>query len=194
MPNHCHNDLWLLGSPDEVAKILQHIGALAEEPRFDFSTVIPYPEPWAEMDADMDALMALPKEEQKRRNAELRNKWDQVGLKRFRDGFNSGGHEWCRKEWGTKWSAYRMARRDYEGTVCLTFQTAWAPPRPVAVALSKMFDITLSLEWFEPSGCQNSCGGFTCYNSIDATEMGREYEPHTIVRAWEAKYTGRRGG
>lgn len=32
-----------------------------------------------------------------------------------KNGYNSGGYEWCQDAWGTKWNAYAVARRDYCG-------------------------------------------------------------------------------
>lgn len=181
MPNHCHNDLWISGSSEDVDKLLAHIGADKETPEFDFNTVLPYPEKFALMD----------KEAQERRTPEdgeaYRSKWGTDS-----DGYNSGGYEWCHQAWGTKWNAYDVVRRDYEG-ICLTFQTAWCPPQPVIVALAKMFPtVTLTLEFFERGGA--FAGGFSCQSEDDWYDDDDVWEAGKVVDEWEAEYKGPRGG
>mgnify|MGYP001482959237 CR=1 FL=1 len=139
MPNHCHNDLWIDGTQEDVAKLLAHIGADRPEPEFDFNTLIKYPETWEQMDNDYHKVInainirAASNEAYVKAQEEYRAKWGTD-----RDGYNSGGFEWCRDNWGTKWNAYEVVRRDYGG-VCITFQTAWTPPLPVIAELHRRF-------------------------------------------------------
>jgi len=54
-------------------------------------------------------------------------------------------YSWSVKNWGTKWNAYDVAvfrDENDEGTILITFQTAWSHPRPVIQALSKKFPET----------------------------------------------------
>lgn len=181
MPNHCHNDLWISGRPEDIAKLLAHIGADKENPEFDFNTVIPYPEKFALMDADATVMCNT----QNGREA-YKTKWGTD-----RDGYNSGGYNWCCDAWGTKWNSYEVTRRDYAG-VCLTFQTAWCHPRPVIIALAKLFPtLTLSLEFFERG--MAVAGGFTCQSEEDWYGDG-PWEAGKVSDEWEAKYKGVRGG
>jgi hypothetical protein len=177
MPNHCHNDLYIQGSAENVSKLLAHIGADKETPEFDFNSVIPYPEEFSKMDDDLSALGF----------EAFREKYGPDAL----DGYNSGGYQWCNKNWGTKWNAYQVVRRDYGG-VCLTFQTAWSPATLVVVALHKLFpECNLHLEFYERGAAY--AGGLSLMSESDWYEDGK-WEPGTITREWEADYKGHRGG
>lgn len=182
MPNHCHNDLWIRGNTEDVANLLAYIGADKEQPAFDFNTLIPYPEKFKQMDQEMEAVY---------KDATLldayKAKWGTSS-----DGYNSGGYDWCHNEWGTKWNAYGVARRDYMG-ICLSFQTAWAPPAPVILALAKMFPkCSLSLEYLEQGGA--FAGGFSCESEDDWYDEDEPWEAVKVTDKWEAKYRGKRGG
>lgn len=185
MPNHCENDLYVSGPKEDVDAFLAFIGADQSPPRFDFNSVLPYPADFAERD---DSMAALQKELgwQKGRVA-FEAKYG-VGAK---DGYNDGGYEWCRANWGTKWNAYEVVRRDYSG-VCVTFQTAWSPPRPVIAELHRRFPtLTLSLEFFE-QGCAFS-GGVIFAPNGEYDDVDRS--PGTATREWQHDgYHGGRGG
>ncbi len=107
------------------------------------------------------------------------------------DGFNNGGYDWCVENWGTKWPASDVARRDYDG-VCVSFKTAWSPPTPVVKALHKQFpQCTITLEFFE---CGNAfCGGFSCSSKED-WYAEEPWEPGRLEGEWQSPYGGHRGG
>ena len=181
MPNHCQNDLWINGNPEDIKRLLSHIGADKEPPIFDFNTIIPYPENLREMDREMDEVYKNPS-----LLKTYQAKWGTDN-----DGYSNGGYNWCCSNWGTKWNAYNVARRDYLGA-CITFQTAWTPPIPVIVALAKMFPkCSLSLEYFEMGIA--FCGGFSCVSREDWSEED-VWDAGKITGKWEAKYNGVRGG
>ncbi len=48
-------------------------------------------------------------------------------------------YEWCIKNWGTKWNSSNTMINDDEDDIVVDFDTAWAPPTPVLVALSKKY-------------------------------------------------------
>ena len=48
-------------------------------------------------------------------------------------------YEWCIKNWGTKWSSDSTRIDDSEDDIVIDFDTAWSPPIPVLVALSKKY-------------------------------------------------------
>lgn len=179
MPNHCHNDLWIDGPTEDVDALLAYIGADKPEPTFDFNAIIPYPEHFRALDDEMRAL----------------------GYKAFRDkhgpdakdGFNSGGYEWCCANWGTKWGAYEVARRDYHAVgACVTFQTAWSPAPKVIAALHRLFPKTnLHLEYFE---CGMAICGGVSFLARDCSSLEDEWAAGTEEDAWEGEYRGRRGG
>lgn len=58
-----------------------------------------------------------------------------------KDGFNSGGCEWCVTHWGTKWPASDTCIDEgaTDQKAVLHFSTTWSPPRPVIVAASAKF-------------------------------------------------------
>lgn len=162
MPNHCHNDLYISGPTDEVAALLKLVGADQTPPAFDFSAVIPYPENFRKLDEDSKTL----------------------GRAAF--------YEWCVSNWGTKWDAYKVARRDYLGP-CITFQTAWAPPEPVVVALHKLFPkCSLHLECFECGA--GYAGGFSLLAEDDWYDDEEAWEAGKKTAEWQGEYCGYRGG
>lgn len=200
MPNHVENDLYIRGERANVDALLLHIGMYKPKPEFDFNTLIPYPDPFKAMDDDRESIPDLVGVY--RDNPEYpamlaaRNEAIDAYTAKWAtpdDGYNSGGHEWCIKHWGTKWNAYDVARRDYDGSVCITFQTAWSPPVPIIVELAKRFPtVTLSLEFFEHG--MAFAGGFTCQCEDDHYD-DEPWKPGKMTDVWETKeYRGHRGG
>lgn len=179
MPNHCQCDLYVDGPEEDVNALLSLVGSDKEETDFNFGSVIPYPEHWKNLDKDMNEMGRKVFE-------------DRYG-KGAKDGFNSGGYEWRLQNWGTKWGAYKVKRRDYEG-VCITFQSAWSAPEPVIVELHKLFPTcSLHLEWFERG--TGRCGGFSCLNESDFDdEYGSAWTPGARQMEWSGEYRGKRGG
>lgn len=177
MPNHCHNDLYISGPKEQVDALLALVGADKAQPKFDFNTIIPYPAQFADRDKEAKELGWKAFAERHGRDA--------------KDGYNSGGYEWCSENWGTKWNAYDVARRDYLG-VCLSFQTAWSPPKPVIIELHKRFPLcALSLESFERGS--EYAGGFTVPPEEDWYE-DEPWEAGKVINEWSGKYQGHRGG
>ena len=191
MPNHCHNDLYISGTSEDVAAVLALIGADRNPPEFDFNALIPYPEQFAQMDAESRAFgfgAKTTKEEQDKAREAYVAKWGHD-----KDGFNSGGIEWKRENWGTKWGAYDVARRDYAG-VCITYQTAWSPSRQIVEALAKRFpSVTFALEYFERGG--GYCGGCACPSADDYFHDDEPWHAGIVVDQWHSdEYQGCRGG
>lgn len=177
MPNYCENDLYLSGPEEKVNEVLRLIGADETPPRFDFNAVLPYPHNFAVMDAEREELGS------------------QAYLEKYgttEDGFNMGGYAWRCENWGVKWNASGVARRDYRGNVCLTFQTAWDTPTPLITALAKRFpEVTFSVDFFD-SG-DEVCGGFTIPSEEEADpEDG--YPAGAVSSVWRGIYKGSRGG
>lgn len=200
MPNHCENDLYIRApwyglettdrakEADDIQAVLEFIGVTRPEPTFDFNTLIPYPQPWSEMDKDAREFYKIEDTEPnahdayKAARARYLAKWGTD-----KDGYNSGGYEWCCENWDTKWNAYDVARRDYDGHVIVTFKTAWSPPLKVIAALAAKFPhMTFRLEYFE-RGMQ-FCGGVTWRAAGEAEEGFPRFSE------WKSKYNGERGG
>lgn len=190
MPNHCENDLYIRGIDEEVAAVLALVGADKTEIEFDFNAVIPYPEPFATMDREAEGFSWRI---DGRESAEIARAAYVSKYGHDKDGFNSGGIEWRLNNWGTKWNAYSIVRRDYEGC-CLTFQTAWAPPRQIIIALGKRFPtVSFALEYFECGMC--FCGGFQCLAEDEWYDEAQPWSAGTVSDEWHLEgYLGRRGG
>lgn len=61
-------------------------------------------------------------------------------------------YDWRIGNWGTKWNSY--SGQDTEDAI--SFDTAWAPPIPIVVALAKLVGKTLRLVYNEPG--MDFCG------------------------------------
>jgi hypothetical protein len=225
MPNHCENDLYLSGNPEQIAALLDFIGANETPPQFDFSRILPYPKRLADMDREMQemanaghqaglqaALAILDCAWEDRRfdprrhdaeeayvaaSAAARNPLQAAYLEKwgtYTDGYNSGGFLWCITNWGTKWGAYNVERRGYNGRVMITFQTAWCPPNDVIFSeLHKRFPlVTLDLEYYE-RGC-GFCGGAS-WNCEEDHYDDTPWQAGVKVEEWHnTEYRGKRGG
>lgn len=143
MPNDCENTLHVFGDPKDVKKAFAYMGT-AKSP-LDFNRVIPYPKEYAKKDAEFEKLG-----------------WDGFKAKYgadAKDGYNSGGYGWRIQNWGTKWNAYDVTRKDNG----IHFTTAWGPCEPV---ISKIHEanpnVMLRYEYKEPGMC---FGGRQTFNS-----------------------------
>jgi hypothetical protein len=106
MPNWCENSLTITG-PD-VKKVLEYIRS--DNCILDFNKIIPYPKMYLDMDLRSQ-------EYEKKRNAILKENsedklealYAEYGVTPdtpwLKNGFNSGGYEWCLDNWGTKWNS-----------------------------------------------------------------------------------------
>lgn len=74
-------------------------------------------------------------------------------------------YDWSIEHWGTKWNAYDGSYNEFEK--CITFDTAWAMPSKIIVALSEMFpDVEFYVEYADEDVGHN-CGFFTIKNGKD---------------------------
>lgn len=164
MPNHVEMDISVSGPVNDLlqSKEFSRDGeALLSADKF-----IPYPDKFKTLDKQA---------EEERKN----------GNYSFRDGFNSGGYEWCIENWGTKWGIYdtemvgeKLGKK--VGTIKYSAQSAWSPPLKVIKAMSDKFPtLKISVKYFE-------CGAG--YKGVFVVKGGE------IITNTEAKYSGRRGG
>jgi hypothetical protein len=113
MPNHVLNELVFHDlSGQEIDKIVSMVGT--EGRPVDFSVLVPQPI----------------------------NIWKGGVGKRHKEIFNDNALNWNRRNWGTKWNAYGLSETKYnpimvgdDGTLIITFQTAWRPPMDWIIAL-----------------------------------------------------------
>ena len=114
MPNWTENELTITG-PD-VQKILNAIRSEAdgdEEARLlDFDKIIPYPKQFKELDLRAHEyqrkFLAIDRDDPERQSKleTLAAEYEvEPGTPWLKDGFNSGGYEWCCENYGTKWNA-----------------------------------------------------------------------------------------
>ena len=114
MPNWCEHELTITG-PD-VQKILETIRSQSGEDEdvriLDFNKIIPYPQIYRDMDRRAEEyrekLATITQDDPDRKQklevlgieygAEPSTPW-------IKDGYNSGGYEWCCDNWSTKWNA-----------------------------------------------------------------------------------------
>jgi hypothetical protein len=188
MPNHCENDLYVWGTEAAVTKLIEAVRG--EGRPLDFHLVVPYPNEFESKDDAADEF-------------DKAHEGQKVGWEnRPKDGFNSGGMDWCCENWGTKWNSYNISdeqpmkwERVYASSMPswdyikmrIQFSTAWGPPSPIIKQLMLRFpEVGISLEYFE-RGCE-FCGGISAWAADEREDMGG-------IREWHLKgYKGVRGG
>jgi hypothetical protein len=179
MPNHCSQDLWVTG-PSETLKEFKEFAKesreytdwqgnkAVDEVLLSANKFIPYPQKFNDMDkAAEEARAKNPKD------------WS------IKDGFNSGGYEWCCDNWGTKWGIYacyivRENLTKKQGSVMYSFDSAWSPACKIILAMSEKFPhLKFKLKYYE---------------------MGMGFKGTFVVKGGEIledvndKYSGHRGG
>ena len=173
MPNHCENDLRITGTKKDVERFLAF--AKTDKNEFDYNQFLPYPKKFAALD---EAYKQWNKDNRDEKGALKPGlTWNDAP----RDGFNSGGYEWCITTWGTKWNAYNINIEPFDGeSVVIHFKSAWAPPKPVIEKAGEMFPaLEFDLRYFE-------CGA--AFNGILRIEKGEVTHDET------GTYFGERGG
>ena len=160
MPNYCRNILTIRDSGDSLDKVLDFIKS--EERPLSFDKIIQYPQEYKDADDRREAWNNAPAQDRARTPPA--------------DGYNHGGYEWCKDNWGTKWDAINPVVIDLLGNyrVIMTFETAWVPPVQVFDALAQKFPkITIELEYFECG--MEFCGGVRWENGGQTDSFRREY-------------------
>ena len=197
MPNWCENDLTIIGPATQVNRLLEFIAGedeSGEKTAFDFNKLIPYPEEYAAADRRYrewdgkrrkifdEGLGYAHPETQRKLNALLEEyrvqRDDGLTIQTVMDGYNNGGYEWCRANWGTKWNACHVSleERDQDSEkAVLHFETAWQPPEPVIVKLVGMFpELEFYHEYFERG--MAFCGSaFYTKGELDKSSQGSYY-------------------
>ena len=172
MPNHCEQDLWVSGPKTELNKFVEYSKTLDDgfgtSHVLDHNKFIPYPEHFKQMDIAAD---------------EARNNMKAgAPFVLVKDGFNSGGYEWCRENWGTKWGIYDEKLVYHKSNKArYSFQSAWSPASKIILAMSKHFPtLTFLLKYYE-------CGA--AYKGVYEVKGGE-----VIQDIVDNNYHGNRGG
>jgi Ferredoxin-like domain in Api92-like protein len=121
MPNWCECDLTIKGPKDELLKFRDF--AKTNKSVLDHNRFVPYPDKF------------------KRKDEEPVN---------GKDGFNSGGYEWCLTNWGTKWGICTPELTERKKSLLYGFECAWSPPVPLIRKMGEMFPaLSFKLKYFE---------------------------------------------
>ena len=167
MPNHCEGDLTITGDKHRIAQFVEF--ARFKKEGLCADKFIPYPEKFKKADEKRQEWEELPFDEQKKTPCP-------------KDGFNSGGYEWCIQNWGTKWGIYEdeIEYSNGEPDAVYHFKTAWSPASKIIEAMAKMFpDLKFAYYYYE-------CG---------AGYQGEEhYAEGKLVKNKTLDYHGNRGG
>lgn len=171
IPNWCNNTLSVIGDENEVKRFKKvmnnkdHHGrerVLSEEP------LIPYPEKFRKLTKLSNEWEEKADAYAKKHGKDGADKWwcgDKLSKKQRAafikehgespsDGFNSGGYEWCIKNWGTKWGFCDPSiSQEYDGQIIYYFDSAWSPPVPLIVKMGQMFPKLKFELGYEESGC-----------------------------------------
>lgn len=164
MPNHVDMDLTIRGDSNMLKQFMEF--AREGENLLSANNFIPYPEKYRTLDEQA---------EEARKNGDYS----------FKDGFNSGGYEWCVNNWGTKWGIYRTELleenlSDTKGKLVYNCNSAWSPPTPVIMAMSNKFPaLRFTLKYYE-----RGCG----FKGTFIVKGGK------VLREDSSNYRGRRGG
>ena len=149
MPNWCENNLIIRGSRKELDKFKKDMG----EKLLDARKIIPYPEKYDKLDI-ISRKWYKKADEYARKVGNDAREWycgDKLTKKQRedfykengkekKDGFNSGGYEWCYENWGTKWGFCDVViRYENEDEIYYTFETAWSPPLPLIDEMSAIY-------------------------------------------------------
>lgn len=90
--------------------------------------------------------------------------------------------EWSRANWGTKWNAYGLGGVDGayqsvvegDGTLTLTFKTAWSTPYGWILALWHAAGVPLSYSFLDEGASSAKTGRFTAYGDDMINDPWRE--------------------
>ena len=156
MPNHISNKLTLNCDSETATKVFAELSSEGEDGQpmlIDFNKLVQYPKRYADAD-------------------KVRNDWEKANPKDWsnapRDGYNQGGYEWCRDNWGTKWNAYSQQRINDNS---ISFDTAWNTPTLIFEAISAKFpDVAFSVEYADEDIGHNA--GILHYHNGKKSETG----------------------
>lgn len=155
MPNWVYNTIEFLGDKKTVTEIIKKHLVKGE---FDFDTIIPEPR---KIEDCPKHCIATPS--------------SGITEEPGRPWFN--WYNWHCEFWGTKWNACETKTNLREQKV--EFDTAWAEPGPVFIALSKMYpDIEFKFSWIEEQGAEN-VGIVFMKNGIEDTTRSVTPSPWT---------------
>jgi hypothetical protein len=119
----------------------------------DMNKFIKYPQEFKDIDVrnkeynDWVKMICKKVEDGEKLTDEEQKKADEIALCELegthlefrKDGYNSGGYEWCCNNWGTKWNFGETTFEESEDELHYIFKTAWSIPYPILFKMSEMF-------------------------------------------------------
>lgn len=193
MPNHCDHDFTIWGPEASLDDFRR--AAVTDDGAIDCDAIIPYPDAFKKLDAAAELWDKSEREARERRMRDGTVLSTAVLGPRPKDGFNSGGYEWCINNWGTKWGTYdadtpqelppgtkvgRFKVKEGQKGLFLCFLSAWGPPLPVFKLISERWpDLSIGVSYYEQG----------------MAFQGRwSYFPGVGITHTEGDYHGTRGG
>lgn len=161
MPNWCENRVLFTSTRKSDIERLRK----RAKDKFDFNRFIPYPYRFKCLDKLSEMRGVKLKKEAEKRGYE--NFWElpETVKKKIEEkspfilnGYNQGGHEWCLKNWGTKWNACNVSFDEEiktKGKIYLwsvVFDTAWSPPIPIFENIAERYPKINITAFFEEEG------------------------------------------
>lgn len=189
IPNYVENNLKITGDKDELKKFKAFAKGKEfwhnEINIFNFEKFIPYPQEFRDKDIEKqdfekEMLGYAQKQgvksfyeltiEQKEEYYKIKPEHKDV-----KDGFNSGGYEWCcLAGWGTKWNSCEAVLSESDKNLIYDFDTAWSPPIPVIAKASELFPkLKFVLRFWE--GGNGFQGKYVWKNNVLLEQTDKEY-------------------
>lgn len=165
-PNWCECSLRVIGNRKDIIRFIDHAKSReledGEFPELDANRFIPYPLEFKIQDLK---YKKMPTKQQFH----------------AKDGYNSGGYDWCNANWGTKWGFCHSRIYKTKTSVWYGFETAWSPPCPLILKMSEMFPkLNFTLRYYEQGA--GFKGVFVCIAGV------------VIKNDYHQNYHGGRGG
>ena len=192
MPNHIDNNVLILASDELVKKIRNEIrsdeidGDMGTPCPIDFDKIIPMPKELEGTQSPTNIITQAEYDEQESRIAsgKLSEMEKNFGISRgitqamsdeYKEKFGSDNwYDWRVKNTGTKWGAYSGTNGDDDGNFFF-FQTAWAHPEKLMVALSKKYPEAIFLCTFADEDTGSNCGAIAYCNGDVRYEDAEKY-------------------
>ena len=172
MPNHVDQDLEVSGPIDKLLEFKEFAKENGKE--LSANKFILYPKEFVEKDNLYKQLKEVTKISK-----------DYSIMNNIKDGFNSGGYEWCCNNWGTKWGIYDCSIIDEDldnekGFISYNFLSAWSPAILIIKAMAAKFpELEFNLKYFE------------CGMGFQGTLVIKN---NIIIEEEQSEYSGNRGG
>jgi len=166
MPNWVSCELKITGNDKEINRFIKF--AKSKNKLLDMNKFIPYPKKYSILDKlakksekirkrildyIIKCVRKITEKEYAYLTLDIKNElFNYFPIKK--DGYNSGGYEWCVNNWGTKWNfSNTCIRLRDKNFIHYSFQTPWNIPEPVLLKMSKLFpELTFNLFADEEGG------------------------------------------